>query len=103
MAKPLFYVGFYSPSEPGNCQIWRPKDDSPEKVSMALASKRFERLAKSMASKEKVDGLRVASVALFDAKGSAIRSRTADGTEAESRPYDFGAFLQMTPSARAVA
>ncbi len=96
MDSELFYVGFYSPSEPGMCQRWRPKMNSPENVRLKKALKRFNRLVDRMKAGKKVDGLLVASVALFTAKGDAIRSMTADGTEAQAKPEDVGAFLQTT-------
>ncbi len=96
MDSELFYVGFYSPSEPGMCQRWRPKMNSPENVRLKKALKRFNRLVDRMKAGKKVDGLLVASVALFTAKGDAIRSMTADGTEAQAKPEDAIAFLQTT-------
>lgn len=97
MQIPLFYVGFFSPSEPGMIQRWRPKLNSPENVPITTAQKRFRRLAKRMKQGQKVDGLRVASVALYTADGMAIRSRTADGTEAKATPEDACTFLQTAP------
>lgn len=96
MARELFYVGFYSRSEPGVLQRWRPKTDSHEMVSAKLAAKRFDRLVERMKAGKKVDSLRVASVALFTAKGDAIRSMTSDGVEARPKPADAFAFLQTT-------
>ena len=96
MASELFYVGFYSVSERGFVQRWRPKTNSPENVSRTKATERFELLVLRMRSGLKVDGLPVASVAIFNAKGDAIRSQTADGTEAQPMPSDAGAFLQTT-------
>lgn len=94
MASELFYVGFYSASEPGVVHRWRPKTNSPENVSRTKATERFELLVLRMRSGLKVDGLPVASVAIFTAMGHAIRSQTADGTEAQPMPEDAGAFLQ---------
>lgn len=96
MARELFYVGFYSKSQPGVLQRWRPKTNSPENVSKQLAEKRFDRLVERMKTGTKVDGLRVASVALFTVKGDAIRSMTSDGVEARPKPADAIAFLQTT-------
>ena len=94
MARELFYVGFYSRSEPHMLQRWRPKTDSPENVSHKLATKRFDRLVERMKAGTKVDNLRVASVALFNANGDAIHSMTSDGTEALPKPEDATRFLQ---------
>lgn len=93
----LFYVGFYSPSAPGMVHIWRPKNKAPELVSEDAARERFKHLATRMAAGKKVDGLAVASVAIFTEEGEAIRSRTADGTEAHAKPEDAGLFLQTAP------
>ncbi len=94
MDSELFFVGFYSPSEPGMCQRWRPKMNSPENVPERKAKKRFEHLAERMKAGKKVDGLLVASVALFTEKGDAIRSMMFDGTEAQAKPEDAIALLQ---------
>lgn len=96
MDRELFYVGFYSAAEPGMLQRWRPKTDSPENVSHKLATKRFDQLVKRMKAGKKVDGLRVASVALFNVKGDALRSMTSDGVEARPKSADAFAFLQTT-------
>lgn len=96
MDSELFFVGFYSPSEPGMCQRWRPKMNSPENVRLKKALKRFNRLVDRMKAGKKVDGLLVASVALFTEKGDAIRSMTFDGTEAQATPEDAIALLQTT-------
>lgn len=90
----LFYVGFYSPTAPGMVQIWRPKKKSPENVPEDEAKERFKYLARQMKEGEKVDGLFVASVAMFTENGDAVRCRTADGTEAKSKASDAGIFLQ---------
>jgi hypothetical protein len=70
--------------------------DSPENVGEKKAKKRFEHLAERMKAGKKVDGLRVASVALFTEKGDAIRSMAFDGTEAQAKTEDVGVFLQTT-------
>lgn len=94
MDNQLFFVGFFSPSEPGMVQRWRPKQNSPESVSKAVAKKRFRRLTRRMKAGKKVDGLRVASVAIYTERGDAIRSMTADGTEAKGKPDDGALYLQ---------
>lgn len=99
----LYFVGFYSAFEPGAVQRWRPKDEDPELCSRTEADKRFAYLEGEMKARRKVDGLKVASIALFDEKNNAIRAMTFDGTEAKSKPEDVGCFLRTTRQVRGAA
>lgn len=85
----LFFVGFYSRSEPGCVQRWRPKMHSPEVVAHAKALRRWAKLERKMMAGKKIDGLYAESIALFRADGTAIRAKTKDGMEPEARPEDF--------------
>lgn len=97
----LFTVGFFSSSEPGVAQTWRPKENSREAVPREKANKRFEKLVKAMKKGKLVDGLLIESVWIRDAAGGAIRSMTKDGTEAEPKPGDAARFLMLTKPVRA--
>lgn len=97
-----FYVGFYS-AAPGAVQRWRPKEEDDELCSRTEADKRFAHLEREMKARRKVDGLRVASIAMFTERGDAIRSMAFDGTEAKPNPEDAGLFLCMTKQARGAA
>ncbi len=90
----LYFVGFFSAHEPGTIQRWRPREEDDELVPKPEADKRFDHLATEMRARRKVDGLRVASVALYTESGDAIRSMTADGTEATPMKQDAAVFLQ---------
>lgn len=75
-----YAVGFYSATEPGIAQTWRPREDGPEECDLAEASRRLRVLCMSMSAGEPVDGLVPASVFLRDAEtGEVLLSRTSDG------------------------
>lgn len=99
----LYFVGFYSAFAPGAVQRWRPKEEDAELCSRTEADKRFAHLEREMKARRKVDGLRVASIAMFTERGDAIRSMAFDGTEAESKPEDAGLFMRTTRQVRGAA
>ena len=96
----LYFVGFYSAFEPSTIQRWRPREEDPELCSRTEADKRFAYLEQEMKARRKVDGLRVASIAIFTEHGDAIKAMTLDGTEAKPKPEDVGLFLRTTRQVR---
>lgn len=99
----LYFVGFYSAFKPGTVQRWRPNEEDAELCSRTEADKRFAHLEREMKARREVDGLCVASIAMFTEHGDAIRAMAFDGTEARPKPNDAGLFLRTSRQVRGAA